>query len=279
MLAPLRVPKFPTSWASTAAVSHGGQALIASAYSLTQSGVWRHSLRSRGRVLLLVTLALLPDVRDSLDSNVGDDIPRVVDTDKHEHKRGSSDSEQRPLWAARKQDCRDDERCIRDERNGHIPQPVLCNRVIGAIPTAKAPRNDGHVGQPADTSEAEREGDMPERWPWRADEGGEGEHDAKVYAFWRGERPNPPPPTAQRSPRHQGDRHECQSGQRPRGRADDDIEVVPSGKWRHRSLLHDGFPARGERGSRDALRRRHLPMPSALSDPDYTTACALRPLD
>src|SRR5258708_38480065 len=119
---------------------------------------------------------------------------------------------------------------------------------------------------------------MPERRPRRADDGGDEEHHAKVHDRWRGERPNPPTPTPQRCPRYQGDRHECQSGQCPSGRADDDIEVFPTSKRRHRSLLHDGLPTRGERGNRDALIRRcPSPMPSALSDPDYTTAYALRP--
>src|SRR5260370_29168961 len=51
-------------------------------------------LRSRRRVLLLVPLVLLPGALDCLDSNVGDDIPRVMDAGKQEHKHDGGDSEQ-----------------------------------------------------------------------------------------------------------------------------------------------------------------------------------------
>src|SRR2546425_3916792 len=50
-------------------------------------------------------------------------------------------------------------------------------------------------------------------------------------------------------PRDQGHHHEHQARQRRRSGADDDVKVLPGGKWRQQCLLHDGssFPGQCQR--------------------------------
>ena len=59
---------------------------------------------------------------------------------------------------------------------------------------------------------------------------------------WRGEYRNPRTLPSLLSPRDQGDHHERQSRQRRSSGADDNVKVLPGGKRRHRSHLHDGSP-------------------------------------
>src|SRR6266568_4468288 len=170
-------------------------------------------------ILVLIRVLRLGEI----DCNVGHSIPSIVDAGEQEQNR-----------------C-DDECSVGNNRKGRVVQPVFQHQLIVSL-TARPQYNDDVVRHPCETREAEQKASIPERLPRRAKNRRDEEHSAKMHDGWRGEcslrliRPSIP------NPRGQGHYHEHQACQRRRSGADDDVKVLPGGKRRHRSLLHDESP-------------------------------------
>src|SRR5258708_39068187 len=188
--------------------------------------------------MLVLTLVLRLSV---LDDNVGNGIPRVVDADEQEQHRHRTGAEQGRHRIAQEQKRHDDEYCVGDERKYHIPRPVFQHRLIVRL-TAGAPYHDDGVRHPPETTEAKQQASMPERLPRRAENRGDEERYAKMHDGWRAECPKRPTRPSHPSPRDQVDPHAHRSRQCRISAAGDDVKVLPGGKRRHRSLLHDRSP-------------------------------------
>ena len=164
-----------------------------------------------------------------LEDNVGNGIPRVVDTDEQEQNRSSTGDEQRRCRIAREHNCRDDECGVGDERKDRMPQPVFQHRCIVSL-AADTPCCYGDVGYSPQAAEAEQQTSIPEHLPGRAENRGDEERGAKMHDIWRAEGRNRLTRPSHPRSRDQGDHHEHQSSQRPGRGADDDIKVLPGGK-------------------------------------------------
>ncbi len=91
--------------------------------------------------MLVLTLVLQ---LATIDGDVGNGIPRVVDPDEQEQKRGGTDDEQCRYRIAWEHYRGDDECCVGDERQCRMPQPVFEHRLIFSLTTCP-PYNDDDV--------------------------------------------------------------------------------------------------------------------------------------
>src|SRR6266702_2472106 len=197
---------------------------------------------AQGRSASQAILTLVLPLRE-LDGKVGNGIPRVVDAGEQEQQRNRSDDEQCWRRIAQEHNRRDDECGVGNERKDRMPQPVFQYRLIVSL-TARPPYHNNDVRHPPETREAEQQASIPERWPWRAQNRGDEERDAKMHDVWRAECRQRPTRPSRPSPHDQGNHHKHQSSQCRSSGADDDVKVLPGGKRRQRSLLHDGSSLR-----------------------------------
>src|SRR5207302_9891697 len=103
-----------------------GQTLSLTSHHCTQSLLYLFSSLDMGKCVLVLAFVLPPR---EFDGNVGHVIPRVVDADEQEQHRCRGDDEQCRCRIAWKQNRRDDERGVRDQRQNRMKQPVFHHRL------------------------------------------------------------------------------------------------------------------------------------------------------
>src|SRR5579875_971779 len=110
-------------------------------YTRTWAICWQDWAHCRTLVLVFV-------LWQELISNIGNGIPRVVDTDEQHQNGNSTNDEQRRFWLAGEDKRGDDKRRIGDKREYCMPQSVFQHRLIASL-TAQTPQNDYNVCYPA----------------------------------------------------------------------------------------------------------------------------------
>src|SRR5436305_15199085 len=94
---------------------------------LTRAG-WISDTKTLSLVLTIVLWL------DEFDGNIGHVIPGVVDADEQEQLRGRSDDEQCRYRIACKENRRDDESGVGDQRKARMKQPVFEHRLLVDLP-------------------------------------------------------------------------------------------------------------------------------------------------
>src|SRR6266567_6879134 len=122
----------------------------------------RAGCTSDTKTLSLVLMLVLRLVE--FGGNIGHVIPGVVDADEQEQHRCRSNDEQCRYWIAWKQNRRDDDGGVGDQRKDRMKQPVFQHRLIVYLP-AHTPEHDDHIGRSPKTHEAQQHTRLPERLP------------------------------------------------------------------------------------------------------------------
>ena len=98
---------------------------------------------------------------------VGDGVPGVVNADKEQQQRRSSNAKEGPARVRRSREWRQREYCVRRQRQHDMKQPVLELRSVYGLPS-HAPSDDHRVRCAAEAHEAPKSCDDGDRLPWSA---------------------------------------------------------------------------------------------------------------
>ncbi|HEY3052093.1 MAG TPA: hypothetical protein VGK04_01755 [Thermoanaerobaculia bacterium] len=162
-------------------------------------------------------------------------IPCVVNADIEEEQRNRTDEIQRQRRPPVHDDARGEKKSVRDERQNHMPYPVLEHRSVSGLP-ARHEEDKAYVLKSGDARHRETETQTRRRLPGRGQKRSDQQNSAEVNDRRRRERPQLRLSTGSDLGAERDD-DELQPGQSRSRRAEDDVKAFPFGERGHGAII------------------------------------------